>query len=73
MLWSYLLIALVLFVNLLIAMFSKSYEHVMAKADENWKMMRVLQVQSYITAHAATLTLTLTRTRTRTRTLTLTR
>ena len=50
-LWSYLLIALVLFVNLLIAMFSKSYENVMAQADENWKMKRVLQVKSYITAH----------------------
>ena len=50
MLWTYLLIALVLFVNLLIAMFSQSYSDVMTQADENWKMKRVMQVKSYITA-----------------------
>ena len=50
MLWTYLLIALVLFVNLLIAMFSQSYANVMTQADENWKMKRVMQVKSYITA-----------------------
>ena len=50
MLWTYLLIALVLFVNLLIAMFSQSYANVMTQADENWKMKRVMQVKSYSTA-----------------------
>ena len=50
-LWFYLLIQLVLFVNLLIAMFSRSYAKIMAQADENWKMKRVVQVKSYITAH----------------------
>ena len=38
------LIALVLFVNLLIAMFAQSYAVVMTQADENWKMKRVMQV-----------------------------
>ena len=47
MLWTYLLIALVLFVNLLIAMFAQSYAVVMTQADENWKMKRVMQVTSY--------------------------
>ena len=51
MLWSYLLIALVLFVNLLIAMFSQSYQDVMTEADVHWKLKRVQQIESYITAH----------------------
>ena len=51
-LWCYLLIALVLFVNLLIAMFSRSYEEVMAQADTTWKLNRVLQVKSSMKAHA---------------------
>jgi hypothetical protein len=43
--WFYLLVALVLFVNLLIAMFNAEFEHVMAKADANVRLAKVHQVQ----------------------------
>ena len=51
-LWSYLLIALVLFVNLLIAMFSQSYAEVMRQADTVWKQQRLAAVLSYTRAQA---------------------
>ena len=43
--WVYLLFSLVLFVNLLIAMFSNSYDKVTAQAEENWKLRRVFQAR----------------------------
>lgn len=45
MFWVYLLISLVLLINLLIAMFSKSYGAVMERSEENWKMSRVVHVR----------------------------
>ena len=45
MFWVYLFISLVLLINLLIAMFSKSYGAVMERSDENWKMSRVVLVR----------------------------
>ena len=53
MLWTYLLIALVLFVNLLIAMFSQSYAEVMARADAIWKQQRLAAILSYKHLHAS--------------------
>ena len=43
----HLLIALVLYTNLLIAMFNETYQRVMDHSDEEWKMNRVLKVKSY--------------------------
>ena len=47
-LWVYLMIAVVVFVNLLIAMFNSTYEKVFMKASEQWKMQRVHQIKAYI-------------------------
>ena len=41
------MIALVLYTNLLIAMFNETYQRVMDHSDEEWKMNRVLKVKSY--------------------------
>ena len=47
-LWVYLMIAAVVFVNLLIAMFNSTYDKVFMKASEQWKMQRVHQIKAYI-------------------------
>ena len=46
--WSYLMLAIVLFVNLLIAMFSSSYNTVSEDSDAEWKFLRVLKVKTYM-------------------------
>jgi hypothetical protein len=47
-LWLYLLVALVLFVNLLIAMFNAEFTMMMEKADDNVRMAKSNQVEHYI-------------------------
>ena len=47
-LWTYLLFALVLLVNLLIAMFNSMYEEVMKNSDNEWKMSRVNKIKTYM-------------------------
>ena len=46
--WIFLLVSLVLFVNLLIAMFNEQFTEVMAKADDNVRMAKVRHVRHYI-------------------------
>ena len=52
-LWVYLMIALVLFLNLLIAMFNDTYRIVFNDADAQWKMSRVHKVKSYMRQYPA--------------------
>ena len=53
LLWFYLLIALVLFINLLIAMFNDTYVAITEKSEAQWKMMRVNKVKAYYARHPA--------------------
>lgn len=47
-LWVYLMVSVVLFINLLIAMFNDRYRLVTDRADAQWKMSRVHKVKSYM-------------------------
>ena len=47
-LWLFLLVALVLLVNLLIAMFSNTYQSIMESADAHWRLTRVASVKTYV-------------------------
>ena len=47
LLWFYLLFALVLFINLLIAMFNETYVAITERSEAQWKMMRVNKVKAY--------------------------
>ena len=49
-LWLYLVFALVLLINLLIAMFAQTYQDVMENADMQWRLKRVLMGRPYALA-----------------------
>ena len=46
--WSYLMLSLILFVNLLIAVFNDAYATVQAEKSQYWKMSRVFLVKSHM-------------------------
>ncbi|KAL1520819.1 hypothetical protein AB1Y20_022381 [Prymnesium parvum] len=46
--WVYLMISVILFVNLLIAMFSDSYSAISKNSDAEWWMSRVLKIKTYM-------------------------
>ena len=50
--WFYLLVSLVLFVNILIAMFNAKYAEVMTKADANHRMSSCTHLGAYIATYA---------------------
>ena len=52
-LWVYLMLAAVVFVNLLIAMFNSTYSRVHENAVEQWKMSYVHQIKAYIRQYPA--------------------
>ena len=52
-LWLYLTIAVVIFVNLLIAMLNSRYDAVLKKANEQWRMAHVHQIKAYINQYPA--------------------
>ena len=47
-LWFYLLFALVLLINLLIAMFNSEYMEIMHNSDNEWKMSKVNKIYTYM-------------------------